>query len=204
MHTLSSDLLLYALLWTLFGLLHSGMASQRFKKRWQIVLGGLAPAERLIYNGVSIVAVTGILSFGRTHLASDPIFQPTGIGNILVWGGQIGGFCVLLGALSTYDLSRLMGFRQILAAWRGEKLAEEVFHVAFLHRFVRHPMYAAALLLLWCRPWNDYILATNLCASLYFLVGLFWEERRLVDLYGPAYMAYQRRVPALVPWPWRK
>jgi len=55
-----------------------------------------------------------------------------------------------------------------------------------LHRFVRHPLYSAAFLILW--------------GSVYLVVGSHFEERFLERLYGDAYADYRRRVPAFVPW----
>jgi protein-S-isoprenylcysteine O-methyltransferase Ste14 len=40
-------------------------------------------------------------------------------------------------------------------------------------------------------------------ASGYLLVGLRLEEGRLVALHGDVYRDYRRRVPALLPRPWR-
>jgi protein-S-isoprenylcysteine O-methyltransferase Ste14 len=38
--------------------------------------------------------------------------------------------------------------------------------------------------------------------TLYVVVAARFEERDLVDHYGDTYRAYQRRVPAYVPWIW--
>ena len=46
----------------------------------------------------------------------------------------------------------------------------------------------------------------TLCAvsTAYLVVGSFPKEVKLIDEFGPAYRDYQRRVPRLVPCPWRR
>jgi len=69
-----------------------------------------------------------------------------------------------------------------------------------LHRFVRHPLYAAGLLILWGRIGGPFELATAVWGTLYIVIGTAMEERRLARLYGADYTAYRQRVPAYVPW----
>ena len=72
------------------------------------------------------------------------------------------------------------------------------------HQFIRHPMYSGALLLLWFRPMSEATLVTNLFASIYLLIGLRWEEGRLLAIYGEEYDQYRQAVPALIPHPKRR
>ncbi len=69
-----------------------------------------------------------------------------------------------------------------------------------LYRWVRHPLYAAAFLLLWLAPlmtWN--LLALNLGFSAYLLIGTIPEERKLVQQFGKEYEEYRRRTPRIIP-----
>jgi protein-S-isoprenylcysteine O-methyltransferase Ste14 len=47
------------------------------------------------------------------------------------------------------------------------------------------------------RTWN--LLAFNLAAALYFVIGAVFEERKLVREFGQAYVEYRQRTPMLVP-----
>lgn len=190
---------LYGVCWLLFALIHSTMASQMFKNRWLNVLGPLACFERLIFNAISALAIVFVFFVGRNHLANTLYFAVSDGWMFLLWGVRLLGFGLLLVALSSYDLSRFMGVCQVLYHWRSLSLPTETLHISSLHRYVRHPLYSATLLIIWSRPLTPFVLSTNLFATLYFWIGLYWEERRLIELYGLDYTDYQKRVPALVP-----
>ena len=60
-----------------------------------------------------------------------------------------------------------------------------------LHRYVRHPLYSALFLCLWGLVQDPLSLATALWGSLYTLIGTYFEERKLISLYGEAYQTIQ-------------
>lgn len=198
------ELVIHGGLWVLFGLQHSGMASRGFKSWWTVRLGAHASWERLIFNLVSLFAALAVMAHGHWALPAMPVFQPRGGVAVALWGLQGVGMVVTGWAMASYDLSRFAGLRQIRAARRGETLAEESLVLSWLHQWVRHPIYTGLLLVIWCRPLGVQTLATNLFATLYLLVGVVLEERKLVAIYGESYRQLQRRVPCLMPWPGRQ
>ena len=48
---------------------------------------------------------------------------------------------------------------------------------------------------------TPFALATAVYATVYILVGIRFEEDKLLRLYGDAYSAYRKHVPMLLPWP---
>ena len=59
---------------------------------------------------------------------------------------------------------------------------------------------SSGLIILWLTPlmsWNVLALALGLTA--YILIGIHFEERKLLAEFGQAYADYQRRTPALLP-----
>jgi len=69
-----------------------------------------------------------------------------------------------------------------------------------LYSLVRHPLYLASMLVLWSQTQiTEFMLAFNIAATLYFAVGSWYEEKRLLAVFGEEYASYQKRVPWLLP-----
>ncbi len=100
-----------------------------------------------------------------------------------------------IGLLQTGALA-FLGLCQLLeAAPFREKLV-----TGGLYRRVRHPLYAAAFLLLWLAPvmtWN--LLALDIGFSAYLLIGTIFEERKQVQQFGKEYEQYREQTPRIVP-----
>ena len=192
--------LLYLGLWAAFGAVHSVMAGSGFKARWRQLLGRLAPAERLIYNLIALLTLSLVMAVGHAILPHDPVFNPQGPALWGVQGVQLAGLGMLVYAVSHYDLALFAGLKQIIYARRGETPPVEPLRTSALHHYVRHPIYAACLPVIWARPMDTATLAANLFATAYFLIGMRLEENRLLTLYGEDYADYRKRVPALIPF----
>jgi protein-S-isoprenylcysteine O-methyltransferase Ste14 len=183
------------LLWLLvFGVQHSVMAREGFKQRWvRLVPPRL---ERSVY-----VALSGALCL-LLALAWQPLPGPP------LWRGPRWLVIVpLLAAVglalvnARHDHADFFGLRQ---AWAGDRSPPpEQLIVGGPYRYIRHPLMACLLVFLWAQPVLSptlALLAGGLTA--YITVGVVLEERDLLRRFGPAYAAYRRRVPALIPWRW--
>jgi protein-S-isoprenylcysteine O-methyltransferase Ste14 len=105
-----------------------------------------------------------------------------------------------LGVLQTGAM-RFIGIEQVLhytpqkSAPQPEKLV-----TSGLYRLTRHPLYTFSFVLLWLNPlmtWN--VLALNIGLSAYMLIGSIFEERKLVEQFGPAYVEYRKNTPRIIP-----
>jgi protein-S-isoprenylcysteine O-methyltransferase Ste14 len=96
-------------------------------------------------------------------------------------------------------LFHFLGLAQIIA--RRPKDSNGL-SVSGFYGWVRHPLYFFSLLFLWLTPvMTTNLLAAYLLFTLYFYLGSFLEERRLLAEFGSAYREYQQRVPRLLPIP---
>jgi steroid 5-alpha reductase family enzyme len=66
------------------------------------------------------------------------------------------------------------------------------------YKVVRHPLYLFTILFLMLRPTMDlFYLVFLIFLIVYFYIGSFYEERKLVSLFGDQYRKYQSSVPRL-------
>ena len=195
---MTSHLVLLAVLWLGYFALHSLLASLAVKRRVAARWPQAMPAYRLAYNALAVL------------LLAPPLWLMATWNGPMLWAWT-GGWTWLAHALallavglfawsmSGYDSGEFSGLRQ----WRSRRQGvadDETLHITTLHRFVRHPWYFCALLLIWTRDMDAARLLSALFATGYFVVGSRLEERKLVAFHGEAYSRYLARVPGLVPW----
>jgi protein-S-isoprenylcysteine O-methyltransferase Ste14 len=71
-----------------------------------------------------------------------------------------------------------------------------------IHRFVRHPLYSGTILFVWglffVFPFLNNLIAAALL-TLYVLIGIIFEEKKLKNEFGKKYEEYISKVPMLIP-----
>lgn len=74
-----------------------------------------------------------------------------------------------------------------------------------LYRYVRHPLYTASLVFLWLTPeMTVNRLVLWVMFSLYFVIGAYFEERKLLREFGQQYADYKAKTPMLLPRLWTR
>jgi protein-S-isoprenylcysteine O-methyltransferase Ste14 len=107
-----------------------------------------------------------------------------------------------LWSLRSYDNAEFLGTRQLKES-RVDITEEGSLKLSVLHRYVRHPWYALALVLIWTRDMNTSFLISAILISLYLIIGSRLEEGKLIAFHGDQYRMYRKYVAALIPLPWR-
>jgi protein-S-isoprenylcysteine O-methyltransferase Ste14 len=68
------------------------------------------------------------------------------------------------------------------------------------YAYVRHPLYLGSLVLIWLIPaMTVNRLALIVVATFYFIIGAYFEERKLLRDFGGQYAEYRARTPMLFP-----
>lgn len=190
--------LIYALAWGSFGVGHSLLAGMRAKGMLMPALGAW---YRLAYNLFAALHIGAVWLLGNWLLGDALPFPLPGTVRTALTVLSIFGVIVLLVALRGYDLGRLAGTTQIRNHRRGiDEPEDEPLRTDGMHAYVRHPLYAGAYLILWGHAQEPFALATAIWASAYLAIGTWFEERRLLELYGRDYQRYREKVPAVFPW----
>lgn len=189
------------MLWLAYFFLHSFAASLTLKHWVANHFPALMPGYRLTFNLLSGVLLLPI--FILSYLwRGEPLWQwPT----VIFWLTIVIAVVTVIAfifSLRYYDMDEFLGTKQ----WReGNNKVEdqEGFVIGDFHRFVRHPWYTMAIVLIWCREHDPVMLTNAIMMTLYFIVGSRFEERKLLQYHGDVYKRYMERVPGLLPRPWR-
>ena len=180
----------------LFGLQHSVMARQGFKRAWTRIVP--KQAERSVYVLAASAALIVLFLFWRP--IEGTLWDVGGAAATLLWALFALGWLIVL--LSTFLLNHfeLFGLQQAWFHARGREAAAPQMREPLFYKWVRHPLYSGFFLAFWATPRMSYghlLLAVGM--SVYMLIGIRHEERDLVDLFGKDYEDYRGRVGMLAP-----
>lgn len=201
-----------------FGLVHSAFASRAAKQTATETWGernrnGL---YRVFFIGQSFAAFALLYRYIRNQ-PSRELYHVRGPLAVLMHAGQIVAVGYATSAAHQVGISRITGLKSFLA-WLGNgpvpaeppaqgPALDEVgrTHAAGPFAWSRHPLNFAPLPILWLWPrMTTNLLAFNLAATAYLVIGSKHEEIRLRQAYGEKYETYQQSaVPYYVPWPVR-
>jgi protein-S-isoprenylcysteine O-methyltransferase Ste14 len=190
-----TDLLLLAL----FGVQHSVMARQRFKRWWTNFVPPVV--ERSTYL-VATCAVLALMFRCWVPIGTPVIWRlDHGAAVALLWSLFGLGWVVVLVSTYLIDHLELFVLRQVFAPLFRQALPQSGFRTPLLYRCVRHPLYAGLLLSFWSVPVMSagrLLFAGGF--SVYILIGIAFEERDLLRQFGDRYRVYREQVGMLIPF----
>jgi len=188
---MSIFILLLAL--AIWGVVHSFLASHLAKDLFRLKVGSM-DFYRLAYNIFAGISFLPILYLMAT-LPNQLVYEVPSPWNLAMFGGQLlSAILLLIAFLQTGALS-FIGLRQL---YEEEKSGALVIHG--LYKIVRHPLYTFSLLFIWLTPSvSQNSLTVYIGATLYILIGAYFEERKLLREFGVAYAEYKRKTPMLIP-----
>lgn len=202
--TFSGQDILIPIFWAVWCLLHSVLIAPQVTAFVQRRLGAGFRFYRLFFNAFSLVSLLPLATYSYTH-SGTPIFRWTGFWVIMQYGLIGIGLYLLWAGGRHYSLGQFLGLQQIQTGRTDQTLMDHGrLDFSGIHRVIRHPWYAAGMLLIWARDLTGSILLTNMVIDLYFVVGALLEEKKLLRIFGAQYEAYRREVSMFIPYRYLK
>lgn len=194
---------------TLFGIVHSAVASAPFKRRAEQLLGKRHRNGfyRLFYNLQAFVTLAALVVY-IWRLPNRVLYRVRGPLRWLMHAGQLAGALFALWGMLHIGIFRMAGVTSFLSWLSSRRTGEEVepepdgqgprldddgtMKATGPYQYSRHALNFAPVPILWLMPkMTANLFAFNVVTTLYAWFGSLHEEVRLRETYGQAYEDYQ-------------
>lgn len=188
------ELIIY---WIVFGLLHSLLAAGFMKQFFRSILGSGFRYYRFFYSIFFFLLLGWIFWFQYSHQDSIILRMPSFVSYsalfLMLPALLIMGICIRKYFFHLSGIDALFPQQQ-----QTDKL-----ETGGLNSYVRHPLYSGTILFVWCiffyLPTGGNLVNAAMI-TLYTWIGTLFEEKKLRQTFGEAYITYQQKVPMLVPF----
>ena len=181
--------------WILYYAIHSILATTSVKIFLQKKLKKYFRYYRLSYSIFATVTL-GCLLYFQYSFDSPILIKSFLIKYFAIPFLILPGIIIMFISIKKYFML-LSGVRSIFTPVPASELK-----VNGIHRFVRHPLYSGTILFVWglffVFPFLNNLIAAALL-TLYVLIGIIFEEKKLKNEFGKNYEEYISKVPMLIP-----
>ena len=193
--------LFVASIWIGYCALHNYLISIGFTNLMTRLLKNYYAFYRFFYILISLILLIPLINF--TAQSDTRIIITYGYTLSIIRYALISGALLMFfwAFFFNYDSLSFFGIRQMLNFGKIKKInpTEEIRRNGLLG-IMRHPMYFALILYLWCQTFRMMDIVINLILTIYVIIGTRLEENKLVLEFGDMYIKYQQEVPMLIPF----
>jgi len=196
------ELIILSVLWVLYCFLHSLLISIPFTRFVKNRMGENFYYYRLFFNIFSLVTLIPLLYYTYTLREEE----------FLIWSSYwvyvkyiliIVAVILLIAGAQGYSFLQFLGLKQIRDKNVEENdIISDTLNTSGVLGIIRHPWYAAVILLLWARDLDLPGLIVSIILTLYIIIGTYLEEYKLVRAFGSQYREYKKEVSMLIPFKW--
>lgn len=182
---------------TLFGLQHSIMARPAFKKRLARYLPEAAERSTFMLGAALVTFALCLLWQPMPQVLWQA--DNTMLYNTLLAIG-LSGWALVFYATFLINHFDLFGLRQVWLYFVGKEYTALPFKLNSLYRYIRHPIMSGVFIGIWFTPVmtvGHLLLALGL--STYIIIGVYHEEKDMIQVFGERYLRYIRSTGKFVP-----
>jgi protein-S-isoprenylcysteine O-methyltransferase Ste14 len=196
------DVLIIVLLFLVYSVVHSYLASFEVKASIKKNFGSLMAFYRLAYNIFAIISLYIIYEVSpKPHLIIYDLPKPF---DIIILVPQSLALIGIFWAFKYICAKEFLGLNQVKRYFNKNYNSEfdEELTLTFSgpYKYTRHPVYLFSILFLAFRPAMDlFYLTFFLLAVVYFYIGSVYEEKKMTVHFGNDYIKYQKAVRRIFP-----
>ena len=201
--TLAVDVAVTIILISVFCISHSILASNKVKKIFQNRVGNLIAYYRIGYNIISVISFIIIyLLLPRIDITFYDLPNPY---DLIILFFQLLSLIGFIWSARYFSTGEFIGLSQIKRFREGKYDSNDLDESSTLriegpYKYSRHPVYFFSIMFLVMRPVMTitYFIIVVIFV-VYFYIGSVFEEKRLIEKFGEAYIGYQKSVPRIIP-----
>lgn len=197
------EVLTLIILFSLYGFIHSVLASERVKIFFKKVFGKVIAFYRLLYNIFSVIGL--YIIWDLSPHPSLQIYKLPNPYNYLVLIPQILAIAGIIWCFKYISFKDFLGLNQIDRYLKNEYTNDELdenytLRIEGPYKYSRHPIYFFSIMFLLFRPeMNLFYLTVFTSFTVYFYIGSYYEEKKMIRLFGDEYRNYQKKIPRIFP-----
>ncbi len=197
------DVVTIIFLFALYGFVHSVLASEKVKLISKKLFGKFIALYRLFFNIFALLSLYFI--WETAPHPSLQIYQLPPPYDYLVLIPQLAAMAGLIWCFKYISIKEFLGFNQIERLLNNEYSDDDLderytLRIKGPYKYSRHPIYFFSIIFLLFRAeMNLSYLTMFISFTAYFYIGSYYEEKKLVRLFGDVYSNYQKNVPRIFP-----